>query len=140
MTLAAKIGNLPKFEAVSEWEYPVSASTLCKGGDYAMITATGVKSVDGVAANGPFIGLFPKTYDNSAGAAGAVRAVVRFARTFACVWIPLSATAKPTVANIWQTVYLNASSQLCTTNTSQAAGKLIGISKDGTKGLVALDP
>lgn len=123
---------------LSEFSYDIAAATTIKQGERLMMTPTGLKPVDGVPANGIFCGFPRKAYANP-GAAGAVKAVVKFNRTYACVRLPISAVAPATKANLFQTVYFNAASEICTTNTTIPAGRLIGIGDDG-RAIVAMDP
>jgi hypothetical protein len=122
---------------IGEWEYDIAAATTIKQGERLIMTPTGLKPVDGVPANGIFCGFPRKAYANP-GAAGAVRAVVKFNRTYACTRLPISAVAPATKANLFQMVYLNAASEICTTNSTTPAGKLIAIGGDG-RALVAMD-
>lgn len=122
---------------IGEWEYDIAAATTIKQGERLIMTPTGLKPVDGVPANGIFCGFPKKAYANP-GAAGAVKAVVKFNRTYACTRLPISAVAPATKANLFQTVYFNAASEICTTNATTPAGKLIAIGGDG-RALVAMD-
>ena len=138
MTIAATFRALNS-EVLSSGEYPLAAATIVKQGDTIVMTATGVKSTDGVLATGPVVGFAKSTVDNSAGAAGAKSVVVDFFRTYSCVKIDVGSAAPPTSANLFQTVYWDSTSRIWTTSTGPVAGRLIKFATNGQVYL-AVDP
>ena len=120
---------------LSEWEYPVAATTTVRQGDAVNVVAGNIKPVDGVAATGDVFGYALEEVVNL-GAAGALTIKVEFGRVRPCRYFPLAAAGIPTAANVGSVVYLDTVSCVTTAATGNKLGTLVGFLRANGQAIV----